>query len=497
MITVTVDDQPIDLKESTSFSIGARSPFTSPGELWGPKVYNVAARDSRRNNRVFKFSKILNNTSRVKSYPNTRIAFGDLLWKVGTMKLRDFSDVYNFSFHTDAGDIEARIKNLTLRDLDLGTDVPDMTAGNIYPAANHTFFTIKHPNFYGDRNPDYEGYVNLYNSAESRFYSNELDGGGLNKYNMVPFPFLLYVLDRVFKELGYFGISGDWTTDPNIQRVVMYNDYDLAEMDGGINVYADTITYTNHVPNISVGSFLIDVAMCFGITYKVNPVTRYVEIVKIKDWLNDQGFTNLNYRANQSYKMEPNESDGFLFKMAVPSDDELFDTAPGWLELKQGNGQEEVSTEASTLAMIDETNPNDGDWNIPNVLQTGSGSAFELDPESKTGLRFMLTDGVKQDTMGNDYPSGHYMRTGFSLRWEGTDGIVNRCYSEWMDWKSYTEYMERTVELTLVELLQLDTQRKIMIDNLKWVVDEYDASIKSGEKVNRIKTSLKLYSIKL
>ena len=80
----------------------------------------------------------------------------------------------------------------------------------------------------------------------------------------------------------------------------------------------------------------------------------------------------------------------------------------------------------------------------------------------------MLFDGIKTDSLGNTYPAGHYMRAGFSLRWAGADGIVARCYSEWMDWKSYTEYMERTVELTLVELLQLDTERKVMIDNLKW-----------------------------
>jgi hypothetical protein len=56
--------------------------------------------------------------------------------------------------------------------------------------------------------------------------------------------------------------------------------------------------------------------------------------------------------------------------------------------------------------------------------------------------------------------------------------------------------MERTVELTLIELLALDTERKIMIDELKWVVDEYDASISRRDSADRIKTSLKLYSVR-
>src|SRR5690606_4769807 len=109
----------------------------------------------------------------------------------------------------------------------------------------------------------------------------------------------------------------------------------------------------------------------------------------------------------------------------------------------------------------------------------------------------MLFDGIKSDGLGNAYPQGHYLRPGMSLRWEGEDGIIQRCYSEWMDWRSYTDYMERTVELSLVELLQLDTQRKVMIDNMKWVVDEFDASVTAKGKANRIKTNLKLYSVKL
>ena len=497
MISVTVEDQQIDLNDSASFAIGGKSPFVSPGELWGPKVYNISALDSRSNNRVFGFSKLLNNTARVKSYANAQIRFADLLWKVGSLKFRDFSGAYNFSFHSDAGDIEARIKNRTLAGMDLGTAPNDGNTTAIYPFANHVFFTVKNPSFYGNKNPDFDGYTNLYKSANSRLYDNVMDGAGENKYSVVPFPYLLHVLKTIFVDLGYHGITGDWTEDENIRRVTLYNNYELATLTGGVNEYSDTITYNRHVPPISIGSFLIDVAIFFGITYKVNPVTKLVEIVKISDWLNSPAYTSMNNRANAAYKIEPNENDGFRFIMKADTGDKAFEILPTWLEEKIGNGSQEVQTEASTLEMLTETNPFGATWEIPYTLQEGAGPEFELGIETRSGLRFMLFDGIKTDSLGNTYPAGHYMRAGFSLRWAGADGIVARCYSEWMDWKSYTEYMERTVELTLVELLQLDTERKVMIDNLKWVVDEYDASITSKGKADRIKTSLKLYSVKL
>lgn len=485
MITVEVNEQPIDINQSTAFNIGARSPFTSPGELWGPKVYNVSALDSALNNRIFSFSKLLNNTARVRSYPDTQVKFGDLIWKIGTLKLRDYNDAYNFSFHTDTGDIEARIKNRSLPGVDFGQAVSDLNVSAIYPAANHVYFTVKNPNFYGTKNEPYSGYVNLYDPVAGRLFNPTDDG---DEYNLTPFPFLLYVLDTLFKDLGYFGIEGDWTEDENIRRVVIYNNYDHRTAN---------IIYNRHLPPISVGSFLIDVAIFFGITYKVNPLTRKVEIVTIKEWLNNQSYTDLNNRANRSYKLEPNENDGFRFSMRADSSDKLFQDAPDWMDLVIGNGSEILETQASPLAMITEDSPFGGSWTIPQVDQEGSGPAFDLGLETRGGLRFMLFDGMNTDSLGNSYPQGHYLRTGFSLRWDGVDGIVERCYTEWMDWKSYTEYMERTVELTLVELLQLDTERKVMIDNLKWVVDEYDASIQASGKVNRIKTALKLYSIKL
>lgn len=488
MISVTVDYQLIDINDSASFSIGGRSPYTTPGELYGPKVYNVSALDSRRNAKIFQFASLINNKARVKAYPNAQIRFGDLLWKIGTLKLRDISGGYNFSFHSDAGDIEAKIRNRTLPALDLGTHSGPLNTTAIYPAASHACFTVKNPHFYGensDKNPLYGGYVNRYNGPAERLYNPTQDG---NAYTVTPFPFLLYLLDRIFMDLGYFGISGAWTEDENIRRVVVYNNYDHRGGD---------VIYNRHVPPVSVGAFLIDTAIYFGITYVIDPVTRLVEIRRLSDWLADPGYLDLNYRANRSYKLEPNENDGFRFWMRSDGSDKLLEATPSWMESKIGNGSETIEVNASPLTMITEENPQGAQWTIPQVQQQGSGPDFDLELESRGGIRFMLFEGMVADSLSNPYPQGHYHLSGFSLRWQFSDGIIQRSYSEWTAWKAYTEYMERTVELTLVELMQLDTSRKVMIDNLKWVVDEYEASITAKGNPDRIKTALKLYSVKL
>ena len=468
MISLLVNDETVDITDNASFNIGASSPFLNPGEISGSKIYNLAARKTRRNQKIFSFAEQLNNIARVKEFRNATIKFYNLLWKQGTLKLRDFSGNYNLSFHSDAGDIGIKIKNRKLPDIDLGTVPADGNMTSAYPTANHIHLKVKAPDFYGDKNLDYGGIINNHDGIA--LYTNSTT----NQYNIVPFPFLLFVLTKVFQDLGYYGIEGSWTEDLDVRRVVLYNNYDLASMSGGINVFGTTITYANHVPNISVGSFLIDTAIMFGITYIVNPVTKKVRIERIKDWLNNPAYLNLNGRASGNYKLEPNQNDGFSFFMSNGNDP--FVERKGWLTHKLGNGAEEVKTEAGTL---------EHDGIDPITGETGRGPAFELDTDNQSALRFLLHTGPG---------TGHYLKTGFSLRWSGADGIAARCYQEWMDWKSYTEAVEREVDLNVVELLQLDLERKIMIDNLKYVVGEYQGSISNDGKRKPVK--LQLYNIR-
>ena len=471
MISVQVNHEPIDINGNTSFNIAGASPFISPGEISGPKIYNLSARKTRKNQRIFSFAEKLNNTNRQKEFDNTIIKFYNLLWKRGTLKLRDFSGNYNLSFHTDAGDIGLKIKNLKLSEMDLGTAASDRNTSAIYPEANHVHFLVHAPDFYGENNLDYEGEINALNSS-GYLKTNSTN----NTNNIIPFPFLLYVLNRVFQQLGYLGIEGEWTEDEHIKRVVLFNNYDLASMNGTINEYASTIQYNNHVPDISVGSFLIDTAIFFGITYIINPITKKVQIRRIKDWINNTDYLNFNGRASGNYKLEPNRADGFLFKMKPNSNDPLLENYPSWLQYQAGNGGEPISTDACLLQLSGET---------PYTRQKGTGPAFGLEENSRSPLTFLLSTGPG---------TGHYLRTGFSLRWDGADGIIARCYQEWIDWKNYTESVEREVDMNVVELLQLDLERKIMIDNLKYVVGDFSGTISNDGKRKPVK--LQLYSVR-
>jgi hypothetical protein len=485
MIAVEVLDEFIDLADNTSIGIEGSSPFISRDIIPGIKVLNITAKKTPRNQRIFGFAEMLNNVDRKKEFKNVRVYFHNLLWKTGTFILRQASDDgYNFSFHTDAGEIQTQIKNRTLSGLDLGTASNDYNTSLIYPDANHVFFPVRNPDFYGDKNTDYKGYVNYYHNGQLAQNTTA------NHYNLVPFPYLLYVLEKTFQQLGYYGIEGAWTEEENIRRVVIYNNYDLAELSAGINQFGSTITYNKHVPAISVGAFLIDVAIFFGITYKINPVTKKVQIIRLKDFLTNPAYKDLQRKAAAKAPITPNDSDGFSFVMSPDSGDKYFEADPDWLTYIIGNGAEEIKADASTLQVLDNTDSiNARTWTIPHTQQKGAGDVFALG-EGKIPLRFLVFNGMQTTSDGQQYPQGHYLRPGFSLRWDGDTGIVNRCYKEYVAWKSYTEKVERDVRMDLLDLLQLDFEQKVMMDNLKFFVTDFRASVSYRNGIGTTKINL-------
>lgn len=491
MINIQVGDEYIDIDERASFSLSAFSPFFTRDSIPGSKIYNVSAKITPRNQRIFGFSEQLNNTARGKEYADVKVFFFGLLWKVGTFKLRDVNNAYNFSFHTDSGDIQLKIKNRKMPGADLGIMPMALNTTEIYPTANHVFFPVKNPEFYGDANPNFNGIINDYNQASGIPFNNE-DDSVTNEFGMVPFPFLLHLLDSLFKSLGYYGIDGDWVNDDNIKRVVVYNNVDVEHL----SVHAGSVTYNKHVPDVGIGSFLIDVAIFFGVVPKINPVTKKVTMVTIKDWLTSTQYTDISSKVGRGFKLEPNDSDGFKFEMTPDDSDPLFDSDPDWKSLQFGNGSEEIKTEAGIMEMITEIRASTGgEWTIPYSMQPGVSETYGLSVDNRSSLRFMIFNGLVNDSLGNPYPQGHILRPGFSLRWDGEDGIVNRCYSEYMDWKSYTELVERTVDFSISELLKFDFEGKVMADDMKWIISEYSGSVnfQNGMKP----TSVKMWKVKV
>ena len=482
-VALKLNGEFLELDQDTAVDIDVRNPALEPGKIYGSKIVNISLPITPTNQRLLGFAEVPANTQPANEWQDVECYLHKLLWRVGTLKLRRVSGVYEMSFYSDNGDVQARLKNRTMPGLDLGTDTPDYQTSQVYPNVNHIFFPIKNVDFYGNKNTDYKGYVNYYYGGS--FATN----GATNDYTRVPFPFLLYILDKTYKELGYRGIQGDWTTDAEIRKVVIYNNYAIDKLDGsGKNVFDTTITYNRHVPEIGIGDFLIDVAVFFGVVPMPDPKTGWVDIVRIGDLLTASYKDVL--KPGIAYEFVPNQADGYYFAQMRDDSDKLLEADSDWLTYKVGQGGERVETRASTLLVeSDDDTINTRTWTIPVVQQPGSSPEFDLGL-NRAPLRFLVYNGLQTDSAGNSYPQGHYATPAMSLRWDDGSIGLSKNYDEWMAWRDKTIKVERELRMTIGDFLARDITDVVMVDRLRYILGRLRAQVRIKDGIGPVRAEL-------
>jgi len=194
-----------------------------------------------------KNDQILNNCSciairnrvgkKYTSYPNTKLKFNGNFFLLGTMVIIDVdrdlaSGSFNFTFVVNG--FSTDMKGKKLKDLSwpadyhLGDDTDEIiaTAKSLtalsYPETNFVFPMVKAPNFYGEANPEFVGYINNYDSENDRYYKQNF--GEPNKYCLVPYLYEKFVIDTIFKS---WQITGNYY-DASRRRLIVNNNFDLS-----------------------------------------------------------------------------------------------------------------------------------------------------------------------------------------------------------------------------------------------------------------------------
>lgn len=484
MISFRLRHQPLDLFDNASYAVEARSPLFESQVIPGTRVYSFNVPLTKNNQRLFQFAERTGGTIVQRTFPDAESYLFGTRWRSGTLKLREASSQgYSLSFHTDAGDLAARISKKRLTDrgpggLDLGTDVLNLNADPqaIYPDRKYALFPVKNPSFYGDLEPAYGGYLNDYLGGE--FQQNQAE----NTHAIVPFPFLLYVLNRVAQQLGYLGVSGPWTEEEDVRRLVIYNTYALDEFFGVQKSFATQITYANHVPALEVGKFLVAIKNLFGLAIFINPRTKYLEFVRLTDVLSDTDFLDFTPLSTAAYQQIPNETDGFALGLATDSGDDLYKTlSSADQRYRIGNGAESFETATGTLFEA-RTEHNGRQWTVPQAEQAGNSPSYvneNLSPvlSNSFSLRLLFYRGLQPDSQGNLYPQGSPEGDYYKLSYDGPKGLYQRCWRPWLDYLSTTQQVETTFRFRAPEVLQLDFRRKIMRQHIKYFIRDYKLSI--------------------
>jgi hypothetical protein len=176
---------------------------------------------------------------------------------------------------------------------------------------DYTFAPIHNPNLHANATTidgsnaahTYSGIVNLYDPNNDTFFDIpnvfRIAGDGYMQSYMsdekvptissfVPFPYLVYVINRVAAHMNLRVLSS-WIMEPATQKLIIYNTYTLdavSERTFGIDTYwvmdSDTqINLKNHVPKISISDFLGGLAEMFNLRIEIDRETLIIEPMKI------------------------------------------------------------------------------------------------------------------------------------------------------------------------------------------------------------------------
>jgi hypothetical protein len=201
-------------------------------------------------------------------------------------------------------------------------------AQSSYPTYNYTFFPVKNPDFYSDKNATYNGYINYYSGG--KFVGNSLDGAGFFAYNICPFLYLQFVLKAAFNASG-LNIAGNILSDADFKKIVIYNNYALDNMlytqTGTLqgNNWMTKIKYKNHVPDISVGEFLKAVRSTFFLAYMISNENAEVNVKTLEEIITSSDYEDWTNIASPDTDEETSETDGYILQPQLDDSDDAAD----------------------------------------------------------------------------------------------------------------------------------------------------------------------------
>lgn len=249
MIGIEVNGIFLELNEE-SFRLEKINTSFYPEVFQGDYSFPFTINDTEINRKTLGFPTSLENASRT-------LKIQCYVWLGGIPFNKAMLNVIGATNNKIKLNIAGGLKTLTifdksLKELDYGTDydlgvdsdaiiasAKTISLESDYSVYGFSFVPHKNIDFYNGQNASFCGIINRQNSATGDFYKNTFGTG--NKYTLVPFIYLFYILDVIFNTEG-LQAEGDFYNDPEMQKILLYNNFALDKTTNDDNAYIITNT---------------------------------------------------------------------------------------------------------------------------------------------------------------------------------------------------------------------------------------------------------------
>jgi len=461
-----------------------------------------------------------------------------LFWKRGNLVVTEANkDSIRANFTVSEGYFYSTIKDLKLADLDLGgirlfIDNPwESYFDKTYPETDFILFPLYMPRFYGEINSNAKS-IKLNHDLLNNGFVGKINywDGNEETYNLpgntfVLFPFLNYVLDRLFEHINIAVTKNPFSENEFLMKLVLFNmiseSYTEEDISGGDEL--GSFNLKDYVPDLTVSEFFDYLQSLFKTFVFYDDFKNEISIQYLKDIINNPDTLTLSGAIRYNY-LKPNDYDGYLMTYGIDGDDNLAELhykdisgytflgnlpnlaalpANGtFLDLyyiedihkyyyyeinytgmagtfvvlsddvltdQEGNGALEI--EIPGVFARDEINHascgNTGHWQIKE-------KPFEVPDRPEPRLMFWHGSGVNSNNIPfgspfNLWPNGAEAAP-YSIEWGSAAGLKENFHKEFLEFKKTTREAEISMILKASDLKNIDFSRKYRFSEANWLL---------------------------
>ncbi|MBN8827068.1 MULTISPECIES: hypothetical protein [unclassified Spirosoma] len=452
-LQIRIDGQVVDLTPDTKVNLELVNPYLVYEDILSAKATIPAIPATSRNRIIMGFPDLLQNDAVGMRYQCEKYYNGQLL-QSGVAILTEAAQTFALTVVQPLGELFGDLHTKTLPEVDFGaialpgalTPVLQQFGRNVV-----AFPTVLNSEYYGTSGASigYSGKVNAY------------AGGAYTAGPLVPMVFLNEILLRV-SELTGVTITGPFIDHPVLSQLLLYN---TRSLDGN-----PFITLQQHLPTLTIPELLLELRKLFNLAMTVDTVERSIRLDFTEGFHQRAAQINWSDKALKDFKKRPETARRLQLGSLADGGDGLAKDKPGILadyltpELESDTGVSQLSCKFSTLLTDDATG-------LAITKQAGITAQFGQLTNTFTP-RLLFWNGLQYGI-----PTATARRGGYSLYWNGENGLAVRFWGKTEANRKRQFYLERGLALNEVDLATLDFSEKVHINGLDYWVGKLSINL--------------------
>ncbi len=518
MLSFKINNSPLSLPDDFSFTMNLKSPiFSDVGNYSYPFKIPYTPKAAI----LMGFRNRVENTGDPYRVDQGSFAWNGIDIFSGSVKMKILnSKRFEGSLYEGNGDFNYNVKNKNLNNFDFGqlsfANEQDALSwinacrNFVYPDRPCAFPEIFNDKYFVD--PVYVGMkkLNCYNRNNDLIEAlSETNERGA----IVPMLYLKYILEKLFRGLGYSLNDSFFITYPSFNKVVMYNSVSCNnEVDGFFPYYLSELLFNYHLPFIKLSDFISGLETMFNIRFFVNNTTRDIRILPIGVVLNNSQYCEFSKNIVSISTELDEQLLGYKLKMEIDGDDTAFDVLNDYEEQLLNNlkgsverlidlpvwpaaipfeiryvieagyyykmmNKQWVQMASESLDLSTQYIYRDGKESINSKFSTlimGGDSTFC----NCKNQRINYTDIAPRIFFANYGDYGDHqivMGSNFSpdfgsLFYNGPTGLFEKHFRQYLSWRIQTKHVKIIKQMSATELRDFDFSQKYMINGIKYLV---------------------------